>query len=156
MKKEVRLYNVLFPIWLFWLWPSLAWLIILPANFVLDSLVLCLSMKWNGVGNKFQIWKQSIAKIWVVGFVSDLIGAALAFGLMVLIDAVGLPWDTIHFPGTMLLSVPGVMLAGVLIYHCNKRFSFVHCELDAEQIRKLCLTLAVFTAPYAMLIPLYG
>ena len=43
-KKEIRLYNLLFPIWMFFIWPSVLWLILLPANFVIDSVVLLLAM----------------------------------------------------------------------------------------------------------------
>lgn len=156
MKKEARLYNILFPIWLFWLWPTGAWLLLLPANFAIDSLVLCLAMARQPMENKRAVWKRSILKIWAIGFASDLIGAAAIFGLMLLIDGVGLPWDTFHFPGTTLMSLPGVALAGALIYGFNKRFSFPTCGLPPEQIHKLSLALAVFTAPYAMLLPLYG
>lgn len=154
--RQIRLYNILFPMWLFWLWPTGIWLIILPANFVIDSLVLCLAMKWHHLENKLQIWKRSILKVWIFGFLSDFVGAGLIMGLMIFIDVADLPWDTFHFPGTTLMSLPGVALAGVLIYFLNKRFAFTKCGLDQEQIHKLSLALAIFTAPYAMLIPLYG
>ena len=40
MKRHIiRLYNLIFPIWIFWMVPSLLWLL-LPANFLWDSLVL--------------------------------------------------------------------------------------------------------------------
>lgn len=156
MKISWLLINILFPMWLFWLLPTIAWLIILPANFAVDSLVLGLAMKWQHMENKMIVWKQSILKIWLVGFISDLLGAVLILAFMMLIDSVGLPWDTFHFPGTTLISIPGVVLAGVLIYYLNKHCSFTKCGLDAVQIHKLSLALAVFTAPYAMLIPLYG
>ena len=156
MKKNVRLYNILFPIWLFWLLPTSAWLIILPANFAIDSLVLVIAMRVQRLENKLRIWIKSILRVWIIGFISDLIGAAVIFGLMLLIDSVRPHWNTILFPGTTLISLPGVTLAGVLIYFLNKRFSFTRCELSVEQIRRLSLALAVFTAPYAMLIPLYG
>lgn len=39
MKKEVRLYNVLFPIWLLWIFPQV-WLVLLPGNLLIDCLVL--------------------------------------------------------------------------------------------------------------------
>lgn len=156
MKKKVKLYNILFPIWLFWLWPTVAWLLILPVNFIVDSLVVYFAAKWNRLEDKVKVWKQSILKVWVIGFISDFIGAALILILMILIDYSGFAWDTFHFPGTTLMSIPGVALSGVLIYHLNKRFSFTKCDLNVEQIRKLSLALAIFTAPYAMLIPLYG
>ena len=156
MKKEIRLYNVLFPIWMFFVLPTPLWALILPANFAIDSLVLWLSARHYKLERPFQIWEHSIARIWLVGFLSDFIGAALIFGLMLLIDSSRLSWDTFHFPGTTLLSLPGVALAGWLIYLLNKRYAFRKCELDAETIRRLSLLLAIFTAPYAMLIPLYG
>lgn len=39
MKKEVRLYNVLFPIWLLWMFPQV-WRFLLPDNLLVDCLVL--------------------------------------------------------------------------------------------------------------------
>ena len=32
---DVRLYNVLFPVWLLWFFP-VTWIVVLPANFVID------------------------------------------------------------------------------------------------------------------------
>lgn len=151
MKRQDRIYNVLFPIWLFWLWPSPAWLLILPANFAVDSLVLILALKWRRVGEKLEVWKRSILKIWVIGFLSDLAGAALIFGLSALTGEI-----YVLFPGTTLISLPGVILAGVLIYFLNRRFSFRRCAAEPELVHALSLALAVFTSPYAMLIPLYG
>ena len=156
MKKNIRLYNILFPIWMFWLLPTVIWLIILPANFVFDSLVLGIAMKVRGVEDKFRVWKQSILKIWLIGFISDLVGAAGILGLMIVLNLAQPHWDTFHFPGTSLISLPGVALAGALIYFLNRRFSFTRCDLSDIQVRRLSLALAVFTAPYAMFIPLYG
>ncbi|MCH5344620.1 MAG: hypothetical protein J1E64_11320 [Acetatifactor sp.] len=156
MKKTVRFNNILFPIWLFWLLPTYVWLIILPANFVIDSLVLVLAMNVLRLENKLSIWKHSILKVWIIGFVSDFIGAAAIFGIMLVLDSLIPRFNTMLFPGTTLISLPGVALAGVLIYFLNRRFSFTKCGLSAAQVHKLCLALAVFTAPHAMMIPLYG
>ena len=49
--------------------------------------------------------------------------------------------------------LPGIAVAGMLIYLLNRRFSFRRTALTAEQIHRLSLALAVFTAPYTMLIP---
>lgn len=156
MKKPIRLYNILFPIWLFWLLPTMAWLIILPVNFAFDSLVLGIVLKVQHVKYKFKVWRQSILKIWIIGFISDWLGAAGIMGLRILLDSSQHHWDTVYFPGTTLISLPGVILAGLLIYFLNRRFSFTKCGLSALQVRNLSLALAVFTAPYAMLIPRYG
>ena len=155
-KHGARLYNVLFPMWMFYLFPTWLWLVILPANFAIDSLVLCLAMRRLGIAGRREIWRKSIFRIWAVGFLSDFLGALLTLGLMLMIDAAHLSWDVYLFPGTTLLAIPGVVLSGALIYVLNKRYAFVKCMSDERQIHKLSLALAVFTAPYAMLIPLYG
>lgn len=86
-KHGIRLYNVLFPAWMFYLFPSWLWLVILPANFAVDSLVLCLAMRRLGIAGRREIWRKSIIPIWAVGFLSDFLGALLTLGLMLLIDA---------------------------------------------------------------------
>lgn len=157
MKKGLRLYNILFPIWFFWLFPTPLWLVLLAANFAIDSAVLLLAMKRQGLGDRLAVWKKSVWKVWAFGFLSDIAGAALIFGLYYLLEELfHVPWNLALFPGTTLLSLPGVALAGALIYFLNSRFSFSKCALDPERVRGLSLALAVFTAPYAMLIPLYG
>lgn len=156
MKKDTRLYNVIFPIWFLLLFPAL-WLVMLPVNFIVDSLVLLLCARRQQLTNKAQLWKKSILPIWLIGFLSDIIGAGLTVLLFYLQTELNIPFpNPILFPGTCLISLPGVILAGVLIYFMNKRFSFRKSELDAGAIHKLCLYLAIFTAPYTMLIPLYG
>ena len=154
--KRLRLCNVLFPMWLFYLFPTGVWLILLPANFVVDTLVLRWGMKRLRIADVTGLWRRSILRVWGFGFLSDLLGAGFILGLQLLIDAAGLPWNTFFFPGVTLLSLPGVVLAGFCIYGLNARYAFAGCGLKWEQIRQLSRMLAVFTAPYAMLIPLYG
>lgn len=154
--RHFRLYNILFPAWMFYLLPTGLWLILLPANFFIDSLMLWIAMKRLNITERRDVWKHSILRIWGIGFLSDLLGALLTFGLFLLIDAANLSWDIYLFPGTTLFAIPGVVLSGILIYALNKRYAFTKCTLDETQIHKLSLALAVFTAPYAMLIPLYG
>ena len=42
MKKNetVRLYNILLPLWLLLFWPSALWLVLIPANYLIDRFVL--------------------------------------------------------------------------------------------------------------------
>ncbi len=155
-RKGLRLYNVLFPMWLFYLFPTGVWLLLLPANFAIDTLVLRWGAKRLCLPDAAGLWRRSILRVWGLGFLSDLLGAGLILGLQLLIDAVGLTWDTFFFPGVTLLSLPGVVLAGFCIYTFNARYSFTGCGLTQAQIRQMSRLLALFTAPYAMLIPLYG
>ena len=160
MKKDnsIRLYNVMFPIWFFFFLP-IVWLLILPVNFGVDSLVLMLSARKQQVEDRKALWKKHILPVWGIGFLSDLIGAGLVF-LIYLAVAESPLVDTfmnpVLFPGTTIISIPGVILAGFMIYFLNKKLTFRKSTLDAAVIHKICLHLAIFTAPYTMLIPLYG
>ena len=156
LMNKLRLYNILFPMWAFWIFPTGALLIILPANFLIDSMVLYFAMRRFQVENGHEVWKHSILKVWLIGFFGDVIGAVLSMTLYLLISESGLQWDTFHFPGASFLALPGVILAGTLIYFLDRRFAFSSCGLDEKTRRRLSCALAVFTAPYAMLIPLYG
>ena len=46
-KKPVRLYNILLPIWLLWIFPQV-WLVILPGNLLIDCAVLLLATLVTG------------------------------------------------------------------------------------------------------------
>lgn len=156
MKKETRLYNVLFPVWMFFLIPTAVWLLILPGNFLVDTLVLVLWMYRRKMENKLQLWKRSILPVWLLGFLSDFVGAGLTMAIMFLLEEIA-PNVALHlFPAATLMALPGVLLAGVLIYFLNRRFVFRKSGLSPEEIHSVCLTLALWTAPYTMLIPLYG
>ena len=154
--RSIRLYNVMFPIWFFFFLPPI-WLVMLPVNFGVDTLVLMLSARRQQVEDRKALWKKHILPIWGIGFLSDLIGAGLVF-LIYLVVAESPLVDTwmnpVFFPGTTLISIPGVVLGGVMIYILNKKLTFRKSTLDPAVIHKLCLHLAIFTAPYTMLIPL--
>ena len=153
---QKRLYNILFPMWLFYLLPTGVWLIILPANFLIDSLVLYFGGRYLHIKILVKLWKRCIFRIWVIGFISDILGALLILAVALLVDKICHEWNTFYFPGATLIAVPGVLLSAVSIFFFNRRFAFVNTDLDDRIINKLCWILAIFTAPYAMLIPLYG
>lgn len=74
MRYSNRLYNLIFPIWMLLLFP-MSWLFILPANFIIDSLVLLISLYLLKQSTIKIVYKQVILKIWGFGFLPDLIGA---------------------------------------------------------------------------------
>lgn len=158
MKKDIKLYNVLFPIWFFFLFPQI-WLIILAVNFVVDSLVVYFSAQRQQLPDPKAIWKKHILPVWGIGFLSDLIGAVLVFVVFLAVECIPGIYDVMNpilFPGTCIISLPGVILAGVVIYWMNRKLVFKDSDLTPEQLHKICLHLALWTAPYTMLIPLYG
>ena len=154
--RQVKLRNVLFPIWFLYVYPPL-WLLVLPANFAIDSAVLLLAAHRLRLAGKAALWRRHILKLWLVGFAADVLGGALTFALwMALMSVVESGAVLMLFPGTTLTAIPGTALAGVLIYWMNRKFTFRRTELTAQQVHKLCLATAVFTAPYLMLVPIYG
>ena len=53
----------MFPIWFLFFFPVL-WLVMLPVNFGVDSLVLMLSARKQGVEDRKALWKKHILPIW--------------------------------------------------------------------------------------------
>ena len=119
MKRDVKLYNIIFPMWSIYFYGMFfvpLWLILLPANFIVDSLVLLLLFWKLGLAEKKSLYKKSIWKTWGVGFLADV----LASSLMVFISWTNiLPFNEylpISSVPAFLFTTAGVVLAGFLIY----------------------------------------
>lgn len=158
VKKEVTFYNVLFPIWFLILFP-VAWIIVLPANFIIDSLVLLISLRLLKITGIFKNYKNSILRVWIVGFLSDFAGAGILFLFSMdgagvwseYLDAVSWnPFDNIY---AVLLVAFAVVVSGACIYIGNWKFALVNVEADRKKKRRIALALAVFTAPYILFYP---
>lgn len=141
-KKNNRLYNVLFPYWMLLLFPQL-WLIILPGNLIIDSLVLIISMTVLKIADKKQWYKRHIIKIFLFGMISDIIGAAYLLLMMVL--EVGQMGDELY------LTAPAIIISAVLIFVLNYFITFK--KADKPLRLKFSLIFAIVTAPYTFLIP---
>ena len=159
MKKE-KLYNVIFPIWLMILIPPII-LSVIPANFIIDSLVLLLGLKISKVTDKFKNYKKCILKVWIFGFLIDIAGSLLLFATQVLgfssflsdnlIEP--LMWNPFSNVFALLYAITVIALCGFLIYKVNCRFSFEKTNLDQTQKRFISILLAIITAPYLFLLP---
>ncbi len=143
MKKDVKLYNVLFPLWMILLFP-VTWLIIIPGNFIIDSIVFIIAMWILRFENKKEFYKRSILKIFSIGIISDLIGSAY-----LLIMTIG--FEIGRMGDEWYMTVPALLIAATCIYILNYYMSFKWCD---KKLRiKLALTFAIVTAPYTFLIP---
>ena len=127
------------------LFPSF-WLIVFPANFIVDSLVLIISMYALKLEEKKQFYKKRI--LWVFGFgmLSDIIGALYMLGFMMLFENYNIEVDN------PILTLPALVISAALIFVFNYYVTF---RKDEKQLRyKLSWIFAVATAPYTFLIPL--
>lgn len=165
LKRDTRFYNVVFPIWILMMFP-VSWLFVVPANYVIDSLVLFLGMFLFSVDDKLEFYKKNIILVFVFGFLSDMIGGGLMFltqffgekgaAYEYLTEPIATnPFDNIY---SLLYTVTAVALSGGLIYVLNRYVSFRKVR-DKKLKRKIALLLALITAPYTLFIPstsLYG
>ena len=141
--KNIKLYNVLFPFWMLLLFPQM-WAIVLPGNFIIDSIVLIISMFALKMTEKKQFYKRHIFQIWGFGMLSDIVGAAYMFLLMWAFE-VGSMGDELY------LTISALIISAALIFVLNY---FVTFRKSDKVLRlKLALTFAIVTAPYTFLIP---
>lgn len=165
-KNDLRLYNLLLPIWALLLLPPL-WLIVIPGNFLIDSAVLLISLRCLHAEGRKDIYKKSILKVFCFGFLSDLLGCLLLF-LSQLLDAfepLGEWWyqnmtNTIAMNPfenifAFLYVLAALVLSGGCIYLLNLRFSFRKTGLSPALQKRLSLLLALFTAPYLFFFPIF-
>lgn len=170
-KNQTKLYNVILPIWLLVIFPF-TWIIILPLNFLIDTLVLKLTMKYLKIEKRKEIYKMTIFKTWIFGFLADFIGAALlliapfclsecvndnsTFGIIVdkLSQIMINPFDNIY---SIVITIIAVIITAYFIYLFNYKFAlkkvFTEGYLEDKEMRKIALSMAVFTAPYVFFLP---
>ena len=167
MKGDVRLYNVLLPIWILYFFPQV-WLITLPGNLLIDCLVLLITLAVLKHTEKKAVLKGLWWKFWLLGFLADFVGALFLFGfwyLSLLPDPMGGWVEEVFSAATLnpfrtlpgfLYTLAGVAVAGVCIYCFDKRAMRSCALLDGRQRHLIALTMAIVTAPWTFLIPLYA
>ena len=163
--KTVKLYNILLPIWILVFWPSQLWLILIPANYLIDRIVLRWSL--GDMPEKGLFCRKHTWKICIAGFLSDLIGAMLMFGVFMCEVWIGddsplkPAMDKIEYAvgfnpfsnfGGFLITALSVALAGACIYLIDKKL-LRKAGLDMEQAKKSARRLALITAPYLYFLP---
>ena len=163
MKREHRLYNVIFPIWMLALFPQV-WLIVILGNLIIDCLVLFLTLLALRHRDKGGVVKQLWWKFWLLGFAADAIGVAWMLLGWLLAVPFGSWWESsvghiMHnafaHPAAFLWTFAGVALAGVCIYFFDKK-AMGRCDLLTPREKHIiALTMAVVTAPWLFFIPMY-
>lgn len=166
MRGRVKLYNLILPLWLLWLFPQ-TWMIVLPANFAVDLLVSALALRSAGARGITAVLKKSILRTWLCGFAADAAGTALmAAPLFIegaLPDSAQEAWsgalsypltmDPFKTPAAVMWTAASVALSAFVIYMLNYKFCFRRAELTDAQLRRVSLALAVFTAPWLFFLP---
>ena len=168
-KRSIRLYNVIFPFWLILFWPTPPVILLtLFGNLAIDCLVVFLALLVLKHPARGSVLKRCWWKVWLFGFLSDLIGALwLALGMLgawaleaggsglVSDFAMAMTVNPFRHPLALAWTAIGVAIAGVCIYFLDRRVFRRTPELDGRQSHVLALTLAVVTAPWLFLVPMY-
>lgn len=151
--------NMIFPVWfVMYLLPWTGMLIILLANLIIDSIVFLLSTRSCSLSTSAKI--KSILKVWLCGFLADLIGSFIALGLSLLsIGTVpwlenftqGLMYDPYVSPAAVIVLILLVIFCGWLIWLLDSRLALRSLPVSNAQKRKTALWMAVLTAPYLFL-----
>ena len=165
--NDIRLYNILLPIWLLVLFPTWLWLILIPANYLIDRLVLRWSL--GDMPDKGLFCRKHTWKVCLAGFVSDFAGAAVMLSVFFaaavaednqsaqtqkLLD--DLVYGVGFNPFANLVSFAIVLLAvavGGLVIYLLDRWILRRAGLDIAQAKKSALRLALITAPYLYFFP---
>lgn len=158
--RRTRLYNIIFPIWILWLVPPI-WFIALAGNFIIDFLVLALTLRVLRVENRRELARKLVWKVWILGFLADLVGvAALLPSQMVAWGAEFIPvqraiaYDPLGSGWAFLWVGAAVLIAAACIYWFDRGLALKNAQLAEEQKRKLALSMAVVTAPYLFYLPM--
>ncbi len=155
-----RLYNVIFPVWLIFILPPII-LLVIPSNFIIDSLVLLIGFKALKIANSLPIYKKTILKVWGWGFLVDILGSMLLLATQFLDFSdfwyeeflKPIAWNPFSKPLALIYTLAVVAICGFLIYLGNYRLVFRKADLEQAQKKRLSILLAVLTAPYLFLLP---
>jgi len=155
-----KLYNVIFPIWLILIIPPIV-LLVIPSNFIIDSLVLILSFKILKLNDWFDKYKKSILKVWIIGFLVDILGSLLLLATQFmgnnqfLYDNLVYPlvWNPFESIVALIYILIVVVICAFLIYIINYKFSFKKTDIEEKNKKMISIILALITAPYLFFLP---
>ena len=153
--NEVRLYNMIMPVWLLVIFP-ITWIPVLAGNFAIDSALLLLFLKLRKHDNIKEKWKKSIVKVWLFGMLSDIVGGGLIVAAAFISGAIdgrsrfsqailGQIWRD---PGAAAFCVGCMLLSSLLIYLFDSKISFRKSVDDERERKILALLFAVVTMPW--------
>lgn len=163
MKRPVRLYNVLLPIWLLFLFPIM-WLAVLPGNLIIDCAVVFFTLLALKHTEKKSVLRHAWWRVWLLGFAADFVGVLFLLPSMFMLDVLPEPWNTwlqpVMYDPTQswlafLLTLIAVALSGLCIYLFDRRALRSCPALDDRQRHIVALTLAIVTAPWLFFVPMY-
>lgn len=162
--RKITLYNIIFPIWFLLFLPPVI-IITLIGNFIIDSLVIMACFFVFRLGNTQNnlktFYKKSILKVWIFGFLADIIGASILFLLGTVGNSLKLPneliaginYDPFSHPAAVEIIIFSMLISAVFIFVFNYKFTFKKQIEDKKLRLKVAITIAIITMPWTFLLP---
>lgn len=155
--RDIKVYNAFFPIFLLFFVPPVIY-VSLAVNFIIDSIIVLWTVRRIRPELMMKIYKKSIVKVWLYGFLADMLGGIILVPFIVIgIDSGAISSAIVMNPFSNLVAFIimclTVYIAGRFIYFFNKKV-FRKSDLTIEEQRIVARNLAIFTAPYFYFMPL--
>ena len=168
MKKELKLYNVLFPVWFLWVFPPFI-IVCAIGNLIIDAAVILITAKCLKIDGFFKKNKCCIFKAWGLGFAADFIGTGFLMLVSRVLYFLGTSFESLAYLNdyvrwnvdynpfaniyALIFTVLAIAISGVCIYWFNKKISLKNVDITEPQKRIISLSMAIVTSPYLFLIP---
>lgn len=155
--NSLSIYNIIFPIHLLLVVPFLesAFLFLLPiilfGNWIVDGVVLFVSLKifhaFSSARSLLLLW----VKVWLVGFLADFVAAFCLFGF----ENAGWYVSYEYTPSRIFFTGVGVGIAALIIFFCNKCILRKHALQEKDAFR-VAFMFSLLTAPWLFFLPPIG
>lgn len=169
--KNTKLYNMILPPFMLFAFLPTLWIISLVGNFIIDSLVLIIVSVIIYKTVNWKLYKKSVLLVWLFGFIADFVGVVYLILMGFLLPAkyyggnddlakqflsgiyLAVSHSTYDSIWGVLFIVSGIFVSAVFIFIFDYFFAFNNTELSKKQKIYAALAFAIFTAPYAFLLP---
>ena len=137
----------------------------LLANFLIDSLVIVICFYLYKLVetnlNLKDFYKRSILKVWLYGFLADMIGAAILFAAVMGENLFGLSnelvtainFDPFSHPLAIVIVISAILVAAIFIFIFNYKYTFENLIAEKSLKFKMAITVALLTMPWTFLLP---
>jgi len=161
--KDIKLYNVIFPVWFLLFFPPVIFLTLI-GNYLIDSFVIiaCFYVfKISKIHNLKTFYKKSIIKVWLYGFLADILGAAILFLCGLFGTDLGMSYeltsaisyDPFSHPLAVVIILTSMLVASYFIFIFNYKITLESVIAEKSLRFKVALTIAIITTPWTFILP---
>lgn len=148
--KNIKLYNVIFPLWAIFYVPPILYFA-LVGNFIIDGTVIFFTLLLNKVKLERIRLLIKITQAWCFGFLVDFLGTSIIGGLFMNVRLINEYNPYKNFVSALLYLLI-VLVCGLIIAVIN--YKLFKKDIVDERIRfRIGMAMGIITAPWTFLIP---